>query len=250
MSITKAKGTLAWLRGKVQGGLCPLWQGFGGVHRKYSSAPSLYMEMGARGMRVESTLRQAQGDWGVCITRRESKHPGKLAIWAFGVVAIALILAAGCEGSSREKEAKVQPGEVKTQPVKSPPENEAKVQPVVKAERLEIVDKDGVARAVLTTIEGGRASLTLIDNNGEFRAWLFLSSNGSPNLILVDNPRLILMDKAGEIRSAQRLDENGSPIYSFTDGDGRVRSLLRLGEGGAPVLQLYDISGNPVWSAP
>ena len=131
-----------------------------------------------------------------------------------------------------------------------PSDDEESVQPVVRTERLEIVDGSGNIKALLTTIENGRPSLTLIDSAGEFRAWLYLSSDDTPNLILVDSGRMVLMDQNGEIRSTRRLDRNGEPILTFRDANGAIRSMSRLGEDGAPIVELYDETGQPVWSAP
>lgn len=123
-------------------------------------------------------------------------------------------------------------------------------QAVVKAKRLEIVDDAGFTRMVLTTVDGKRPSLTLADEKGNFRAWLFLSENGAPNLVLVDSPRFALLDEAGEVRSAQRLDGAGAPIFTQLDSAGRVRSILQLSQEGTPSIELYDTSGRPIWIAP
>jgi len=125
----------------------------------------------------------------------------------------------------------------------------SRVESIIKTERLEITDKDGVTRAVLATLDDGRPSLTMIDEQGRDRAWLFLSTDGSPNLILIDKSRFALMDRTGEIRSALRIDDTGSPMFSYQDASGRLRSLIRLGEDGAPVSEFYGEDGLPVWSA-
>ncbi len=125
-----------------------------------------------------------------------------------------------------------------------------KVEDVVKAKTLEIVDNTGATRVLLTTLDSGQPSLTFVDKDGNFRAWLFLGDNGSPNLVLADNPRFALMDEAGGIRSVQRLDDAGTPVLSMMDGSGRVRSMLGLAADGSPVFELYDASGKPVASQP
>jgi len=158
----------------------------------------------------------------------DARRPaGRITIAALFLAALATMLA-GCGGGT----------------------DETTVQPVVKTERLEIVDQEGATRAVLTTVEGGRPSLTLIDENGNYRAWLFLGTDGSPNLVLIDDPRLVLMDEAGEIRSAQRLDRNGAPVLTFADEAGSVRLMLRLDESNSPAIEFYSEDGEPGWSAP
>ncbi len=149
---------------------------------------------------------------------------GRAVPLALGVLSVALVLS-GCGGSKGEE-----------------------TRSVVKTKRLEIVDDAGAARVVMTTIDGARPSLTLLDDKGNPRAWIFLSANGAPNLVLVDNPRLALLDGAGEIRSAQRLDEQGSPVFTQFDATGGIRSMLRLGQDGTPLLELYDASGRPIWT--
>ncbi len=124
------------------------------------------------------------------------------------------------------------------------------VAPVTRTERLEIVSSTGDTRAVVTTLEDGRPSLTMIDDQGQDRAWLFLSADGSPNLILIDGSRFVLMDGAGEIRSALRLDAAGAPVFSSLDQDGRLRSLMRLAGDGSPINELYDADGTVIWAAP
>lgn len=117
------------------------------------------------------------------------------------------------------------------------------VAPVTRTEQLEIVSASGETRAIMTTLEDGRPSLTMIDEQGQDRARLFLSADRSPNLILIDGSRLVLMDGAGEIRSALRLDDSGAQVFSNLDQEGRLRSLLRLAADGSPVNELYDADG-------
>ena len=124
------------------------------------------------------------------------------------------------------------------------------VRSVVRTERLEIVDGSGNTKAIMTTIEDGRPSLTLVDSSGVFRAWLFLGNDDVPNLILVDGGRMVLMDQNGEIRSTRRLDQNGDPMLTFRDASGAIRSMSRLDEDGSPIVELYDESGQLIWSAP
>jgi hypothetical protein len=119
----------------------------------------------------------------------------------------------------------------------------------VKTKQLELVDNNGVSRALLTTVSGGRPSLTLLDSNGQNRALLFLSDDGSPNLVLVDNGRFVIMDAAGQVRSAQRVDASGSPILTLHDSNGQTRTLLRLNPTGDAVQEIHDASGNVIWSA-
>ena len=94
------------------------------------------------------------------------------------LVLATIALLSGCGGGSDEAEVQ---------------SDEAQVQSVVKAERFEVVDKDGNVRAFLTTLEDGRPTLNLLDEKGESRAWLLLSNDGSPRLVLMDAPLLVRM---------------------------------------------------------
>lgn len=160
----------------------------------------------------------------------------KVSMFASAVLVLATIaLVSGCGGGSDEAEVQ---------------SDEAEVQPVVRAERFEVVDKDGNVRAFLTTLEDGSPTLNLLDENGESRAWMLLSNDGSPRLILMDEPLLVLMDGSGEFRSVLSLDQDGSPNMSLVDGAGVFRSVFRLGPDGSPALLLNDGDGELTWFAP
>ena len=126
--------------------------------------------------------------------------------------------------------------------------DDGEVEDVLKVRRLEVVDQNGVPRAVIEILDGGRPSIVLIDNQGVFRSLLFLSDDGSPNLVMLDNPRLALMDQNSEIRAAQHLDSNGQPVISLSDATGQVRSELRLGEDGRPSIRLFGDEGEVLWT--
>ncbi|MDP6715691.1 MAG: hypothetical protein QF368_13835 [SAR202 cluster bacterium] len=123
------------------------------------------------------------------------------------------------------------------------------IQDNLKVKNLEIVDDDGITRAVFTTISGGRPSLTLLDNSGDFRAWLTLNDDGSPNLVLIDQGRVVLMDSVGGVRSTYSLDGTNSPSMSHFSEDGVMRFSAGLNEEGVPAAELIDEIGEVVWSA-
>lgn len=126
----------------------------------------------------------------------------------------------------------------------------AAARPAVQAERFEVVDSAGEVRALLTTLDDGRPSLTLMDQQGEFRAWLFLNEEGSPRLILVDRPLLVLADQKEDFRSVLRLDADGSPSLAFNDSTGSARAVLELTEIGGPEFRIRNGDGQLIWSAP
>ena len=116
------------------------------------------------------------------------------------------------------------------------------IKEVVRAESFELVDQEGRVRAVWSVVDGTRPSLAMLDKQGDFRAWLLLSEDGSPNLVLKDNPRGVLMDGEGQIRSVNRL-HGGSPVFTMHDGEGQIRWVVRLSGDGTPSLETYDAEG-------
>lgn len=178
----------------------------------------------------------------------------KFAITVFLLATFAILLS-GCGGqpSTEQVQTRVNPGTataIANIPTKLADAAPTTSQPVLRAERFEVVDKNGKIRALLTTLEDGRPTLALVDESGEFRVWLFLSQDGSPKLVLTNKPFLVLTDAAGEFRLVLRLDQDGSPSLGLTDATGKFRSVMRLESDGSPVLLLNDNQGNVIWSTP
>lgn len=168
----------------------------------------------------------------------------------FALVTFALLLS-GCGGTPGAKETQDRGNSGSVTAIASQlTQTPAPAASVLRTERLEIVDKEGRVRALLTTLEDTRPTLALLDKSGEFRAWLFLSEDGSPKLALVNNPLLVLTDAAGEFRLVLRLDREGSPSLGLSDNTGTFRSMLQLTKDGSPVLSLHDKEGKVTWSTP
>ena len=115
---------------------------------------------------------------------------------------------------------------------------------------LEIVDSQGVVRMVLTTVEGGRPSVSLLDDAGNIRGNLFLGDNGAASLVLSDRPRIALLDKDSKVRLVEYLDEAGSPVLAEIDGQGTIRTVVNLDATGKATIGLFDGGGKSVWTAP
>jgi hypothetical protein len=128
--------------------------------------------------------------------------------------------------------------------------DDGEVEDVLKVRRLELVDQNGVPRAMIEMLDNGMPSIVLIDDRGVFRSLLFLSDDGSPNLVMVDSPRFALMDQNNEIRAAQHLNSDGQPAFSLSDSTGQVRSEIRLGQDGSPSIRLFDDEGEVLWTPP
>ena len=122
------------------------------------------------------------------------------------------------------------------------------IKSVVRTERLEIVDANGIPRVVLDILDDGRPSVILLDEQGAFRSWMFLSQDGSPNLVLLGNPRFALLDQDSKVRAALHLDSNGQPVLTLRDVTSAVRSELSLRVDGSPILRLYDANGEVIWT--
>jgi hypothetical protein len=122
-------------------------------------------------------------------------------------------------------------------------------QKVVRAQRFEVVAKDGKVRAVLDVDKDGRSPrLRLCDKDGNVRARLGLGKDGAPGLLL--------WGKGGEARAM--LDLLG---LRLADEDGKERASLGAREfertrTGATErtpessLVLFDKEGKVLWQAP
>lgn len=59
--------------------------------------------------------------------------------------------------------------------------------PVLRTNRLEIVDQSGVARAVVSTLADGSPHIVFADKDGRIRAAISLSKDGQPRLLFLDD---------------------------------------------------------------
>lgn len=133
----------------------------------------------------------------------------------------------------------------------------AQDQEVVTTTQVNVVDRDGRLRAVLSgQDERGTASLTFYDSNAQARSVVGVEQDGTPSLrlltsrgqsrvlVLVDGEDgvVIVGDEAG--RNGVFGSVGGSPVLNLGDaGVSRVR--LQLGEGGEPSLGFYNANGQP-----
>jgi hypothetical protein len=108
---------------------------------------------------------------------------------------------------------------------------------VVQTKRLELVDEEGMRRAVLGLGTEGEPALELYDDNGELRVGLSLMAEGGPNLLLWDG-------KITPPRAGLALLPNGSPSLELADQEGKLRLVFGVGTSGEPVLGFFDREGN------
>ena len=111
---------------------------------------------------------------------------------------------------------------------------------VIRAERFEVVDENGMLRALLSLGTDGEPGLRLYDKNGQHRAALSLLNNGEP--------RLGLYDKDGSRAVLGVVD--GEPRLWFFDQNGKYRAALVLNADEEPRLSFIDKNGNVIWRAP
>ena len=97
------------------------------------------------------------------------------------------------------------------------PQQIIKQEPLVAADRMQLLDKDGNTRLYMR-VYSGVPVVQLIDENGK--------------------PRLSL---------GLRYDD--SPFISLSDVNGQTRATLQVGENDEPALKLFDETGKPSFTA-
>lgn len=132
---------------------------------------------------------------------------------------------------------------------------------VIKAERFELLGKEGKTRAVLQTADDGLVSFTFLDKASEPRLVVGLSAEGGPSVefrdkwgvtrLLIEtrepdgSPRWALRDPAGTERAVVELTPPGvygptTPHLKLLDVDGKTRAELQVSTDSSPALQLHD----------
>jgi len=145
---------------------------------------------------------------------------------------------------------------------------------VIRTRKLELVDKEGKARAAFGMAKGENPVMVLYDKSGgisflvemdsEGRASLYLQGKRGSHLALkvwpTGSPGLLLRDQRGKVRSVLRLSEKGGPALVFDDETGKSRVIvgeLSPDVTTAPLpptpissLILLDKSEKVIWKAP
>lgn len=125
--------------------------------------------------------------------------------------------------------------------------------------RLELNDRQGELRVLLTISEDGRPVLALLGSHGKGGIALGLASDGSSGLEISDQQgqvrseltttadgvtRLAVLDKGGNPRGALGLSPEGTTQLVLYDGS-KSRAALSVEQDGSPTLRLYDSEGKP-----
>ena len=108
---------------------------------------------------------------------------------------------------------------------------------VIRAERLEVVDKSGKRRAWFGLAPHGNAGLGLYDQNENISATLTVTPERTTGLILVN--------KDGNRRAGLVLSAEDEPTLELYDKDKKCRMKLALATGEEPQLWLNDRNENP-----
>ena len=82
--------------------------------------------------------------------------------------------------------------------------------------------------------------IELVDASGRARAWLEIDADGNPGLFLA---------RENCILASFSLVGNGKPRLDFGDNCS-VRALLKVDEAGNPSFTLYDTDHKAIWRAP
>ncbi len=80
----------------------------------------------------------------------------------------------------------------------------------------------------------------IVDANGKARAWIEVDADGNPGLFLAREDCIL---------ASFSLVGNGKPRLDFGDNCS-VRALLKVDEGGNPSLALFDREHKVIWEAP
>jgi hypothetical protein len=112
---------------------------------------------------------------------------------------------------------------------------------LVKAERIEIYDRDGNVRGSIGMDAGGACGLQLMDSDGRLRGRFMVYENGAPGLTFLNE----------DGRNQAQLGVYGEEtILTFWDIEGAERLSIGAGLGGDPRLLMEDRAGTVIYSVP
>ena len=115
----------------------------------------------------------------------------------------------------------------------------AKTEKVIRAERLEIMNRQGEPAAILGFDDAGAAGLFINDPDGILRVALAHDLSGSA---------LFIRDAEGTIRVGVAQFSHGGGGVALHGPGSRGAAVLYLKESGS--LTFYDLAGNPTKSVP
>jgi hypothetical protein len=134
-----------------------------------------------------------------------------------------------------------------------PRQRATKTVPLVRAQRIELVDDAGRVRATLAARPDGSPALILEDAERKGRVHLTVSAAGEPGLGMGDR------EGSGRVLLAVKADDSAG--VAFYDGQGKLRAVLGMtavpvsaaGSAAAKpasAMALFDRDGNPLHQVP
>lgn len=83
---------------------------------------------------------------------------------------------------------------------------------VVTASAFRLKDENGLTRALLTTLDGGRPTLLLFDDKGQSRIEVGLQTNGAPKFVLnCENDITLVVEVSQDKQPVFQVLNNGQP---------------------------------------
>jgi hypothetical protein len=145
--------------------------------------------------------------------------------------------------------------------IRAAPDPQA-VQPVLRAERFELVDSTGQVNAVLGTHEDV-VGLIVMGPSGDSRVRAAVGTDGFP-IVAVRNPTgtagigltvraddtalfNVVNTSSGRVAVGAGLGTASADVYDSND---RLRAVVGMRPDGAPFVVLLDETGQPVWQVP
>jgi hypothetical protein len=137
--------------------------------------------------------------------------------------------------------------------------------PILRAERIELVDSNGGIIARLGKRDDGSVALDFLDQAKQPRATIALLSDGTPGILLTHaqggaiaigrDPAQQAMgwaiaDSSNQFRITATLLADQTAFLSFSDSAHNPRLALGIQADGMPKLYVLDPQQQPVWSAP
>jgi hypothetical protein len=119
-------------------------------------------------------------------------------------------------------------------PAQAAAQSQPSTAPVVRTQRLELVDKTGRLRGTLSVTDKGGAGLALFTSAGE--EMVYVGADELANL----NPAIDFFDgKHGTARLALGVEKDGLPSVKLADAEGRIRlGLILTGSESGPLIAL------------
>ena len=112
----------------------------------------------------------------------------------------------------------------------------------LRAEKFEVIDKQGNVVAALGTAPDGMPGLAFLDQNGKPVAVLGMAPRRAASLTFLNSD--------GRIRASFGVTPAGEALFALNDRTGATKIGLASSGGGEAGLVAFDTQGKLAWSAP